>query len=232
MIVEEQGLGAPLSLVIAGTRSDRIDPAPIFLGLRVDFGITVDLARRGLQDFRAGALGETEHVDRSVHAGLGRLNRIMLVVDRRGRTGEIVDLVHLHEERECHVVPLELESGMVQQVRDIGTRSGEQIVHAQDLVPFVDQPFAQMRAQESGASGDQNARRGIVNSRHELSSNRPTRIDRIGRPNRQIGPAGRPGPAKGPWTSLAAAAGLTRNHVGDMPVRQSSERGLSARDGD
>ena len=44
MIVEEQRLGAALALVVAGARTDRIDVAPVVLGLRVHRGIAVDLA--------------------------------------------------------------------------------------------------------------------------------------------------------------------------------------------
>jgi hypothetical protein len=38
----------------------------------------------------------------------------VLVVDRRGRTGEIVDLVDLDIERERHVVAHQLEARIVQ----------------------------------------------------------------------------------------------------------------------
>ena len=58
---------------------------------------------------RAGALGQPEHVDRAVHAGLGRLHRVVLVVDRRGRAGEVVDLVDLDVERKGDVVAQQLE---------------------------------------------------------------------------------------------------------------------------
>ena len=76
--------------------------------------IAVDLAGRGLEDLGARALGQAQHVDGAVHAGLGRLHRIVLVVDRRGGAGEIVDLVDLDIERECHVVAHQLEARVVQ----------------------------------------------------------------------------------------------------------------------
>ena len=83
-------------------------------------GVAVDLAGRGLQDpAPCSALGQAQHVDGAVHAGLGRLHRVVLVVDRRGRAGEVVDLVDLDIEREGHVVAHQLEARMCQQVRDV-----------------------------------------------------------------------------------------------------------------
>ena len=79
----------------------------------MDFRIAIDFRGRGLEDFRAGPLGEAEHIDRTMHAGLRRLDRVELVMDRGCRTGEVVDLVDLHEEREGHVVAHDLEARIV-----------------------------------------------------------------------------------------------------------------------
>ena len=54
-----------------------------------------------------------------MHAGLGRLHRIVLVMHRRGRAGEIVDLVDLDVERERHVVADQLEMLVVEQMLDV-----------------------------------------------------------------------------------------------------------------
>ena len=118
VVVEEQRLGAALALVVAGARADRIDVAPVGLGLRMDRRVAVDLAGRGLEDPALQALGQAQHVDGAVHAGLGRLHRIVLVVDRRGRAGQVVDLVDLDIEREGHVVAHQLEA----RIADAGAR--------------------------------------------------------------------------------------------------------------
>lgn len=39
LVVEEQHLSSPLALVVASARTDRVDAAPIILGLRVNLGI-------------------------------------------------------------------------------------------------------------------------------------------------------------------------------------------------
>ena len=54
-----------------------------------------------------------------MHAGLGGLHRIVLVVHRRGRAGHVVDLVDLDVERECHIVAGQLEMLVVEQMLDV-----------------------------------------------------------------------------------------------------------------
>ena len=121
-IVEEQRLGAALAFVVAGARPDRIDVAAIILGLRMHLRIAVDFRGRGLQDFGAQPLRQSQHVDGAVDAGLGGLHRVVLVVDRGGGTGEIEDLVDFDIERKGHVVANQLEIVVVEQVIDIAPR--------------------------------------------------------------------------------------------------------------
>lgn len=81
VVVEEEGLGATLAFVVAGARADGVDVPDIGLRLRVDLWVAIHLAGRGLEDLRLGSLGEPEHVDSAVDAGLGGLHRVELVVD-------------------------------------------------------------------------------------------------------------------------------------------------------
>ena len=138
VVVEEQRLGAALAFVVAAADADRVDAAPVGLGLRVHLGVAVDLAGRGLQDLGLHPLGQAQHVDRAVHAGLGGLHRIVLVVDRRGRAGEVEDLVDLDVEREGHVVAHQLEARVAEQVRDVALGAGEEVVDAQHVVALLD----------------------------------------------------------------------------------------------
>ena len=118
-VVEEEGLGATLALVVAGARADRVDVAPVRLALGLDCGIAVDLAGRRLEDADSQPLGQTQHVDGAVDAGLGRLDGVELVVDGRGRAGQVVDLVHLDVQGEGDIVANQLEVGVLQEVGDV-----------------------------------------------------------------------------------------------------------------
>src|SRR5581483_784129 len=99
---------------------------------------------------------QAEHVDGAVHAGLRRLHRIILVMNRRRRTGEIVDLVDLDVVREGHVMAHKLEALVSDQVLDIAPRAGEEIVEAKHLVAGLEQSLAKMRSEKAGAAGDEN----------------------------------------------------------------------------
>ncbi len=134
VIVEEQGLGAALAFVVAGARPDRVDVAAIALRLRMHGRVAIDLRGRGLEDLGLQPLGQAQHVDRADHAGLGRLHRIELVVDRRGRAGEVVDLVDLDKERMGDVVAHRLEMRVAQQLGDVVLAPGEVIVDAEHVV--------------------------------------------------------------------------------------------------
>ena len=70
----------------------------------MDLRVTVDLTGRGLQNPRPRTLGESEHIDGPMHTGFGRLDGVMLIVHRRGRAGEVVDLIHLKIQRERHIM--------------------------------------------------------------------------------------------------------------------------------
>ena len=122
----------------------------------MDLGIAVDLAGRGLQHLRPASLGHAQHVDRPHHRGLHGLDGVVLVMARRGGTGQIVDLVDLQEDRQRNVVADQLEVGAAEQVGDVRLLAGEEVVQADDVVPALEQPLAEMGAEKAGPAGDQN----------------------------------------------------------------------------
>jgi hypothetical protein len=85
------------------------------------------------------------------------LNRVELVVYGRGGARQVVDLVDLDVERKSNVVPQDLEARVSQQVCYVVAIAGVEIVHAQDIITFAEQPLAKMRAEESCSSGHQDA---------------------------------------------------------------------------
>ena len=154
-IVEEQRLRTALAFVVAGARPDRVDVAGVVLDLRMDVGVAVHLAGRRLEDGRPHPLRKPQHVDGAVHADLGGLHGVEPVVDRGGRTGEVVDLVDLDVERERDVVPDGFEAGVRQCRGDVVPRSREVVVDAQDLVAAREQAFTEMGAEEPRPAGHQ-----------------------------------------------------------------------------
>jgi hypothetical protein len=88
-------------------------------------------------------------------AGLGGLHGVVLVMDGRGRTGQIVDLIDLEIDWEGHIVPDEFKMFLFEQMFDVAARTGEKIVEANDVGAFRQQSFAQMRAEKSGTAGNQ-----------------------------------------------------------------------------
>jgi hypothetical protein len=121
----------------------------------MDMRIAVHLARAGLKDARLDPFCQPQAVDGTHDGRLGRLDGVELVVRRRGGAGQIVNLIHLELEGIDDVVPYQLESGVIQEVRNVGLPSGEEIIEANDFMPLRQQPIAEMGTQKPGAAGDQ-----------------------------------------------------------------------------
>ena len=156
LVIVEQRLGAAFAFVVTAAWARQINATAVFLSLRMDVGIAVYLAGGRLQNARVQALGETQHVDRSNDARLRRLNGIMLIVDRRGRAGEVVDLVDLDIERKGHVVAYGLEGRLAEQWFDVAARTCEIVIDAENLALLLEQSCAQMRAQKARTTRHKN----------------------------------------------------------------------------
>jgi len=98
VIIEEERLRATFPFVVQA-RGRSVHVPPVRLRLRVLRRVTVNLGGRRLEDAHLEALGQPEHVDRAVHAGLRRLHRVELVMDGE-RARQVVDPVHLDVERQ------------------------------------------------------------------------------------------------------------------------------------
>ena len=111
----------------------------------------------------------TEHIDRAHHVCLDRLDRVVLVMNRRCGTRQIVDLIDLKQYRLRHVMADEFKSVVVQEFGDILLASGKKIVEADDFAAFAQQSFAQMRTDKSGTAGDKYAHN-LWSSRKHLAA--------------------------------------------------------------
>src|SRR6185369_13129140 len=141
VIVHHQRLSDALAFVVAGADADRINVAPVVFRLRVDQRIAIHFRRRRLQNPRAHTLREAKHIDRAHYIRLHCLYRVVLVVHRRRGTREVIDLIDFEEYRLGDVMTQQLEALIIEQVKDIFAPAGEEIIEAEHLVTFVDEPL-------------------------------------------------------------------------------------------
>ncbi len=73
-------LGHSFALIVAGSRSDRIDMTPVGLLLRMDLRIAVHLRGRGEEHAGLGTLGESEHVEGAFRTSLNGLDGVVLEI--------------------------------------------------------------------------------------------------------------------------------------------------------
>jgi hypothetical protein len=69
----------------------------------------------------------------------------------------VVDLVDLDVERERHVVAHQLEAGLVHHVVEVAPGARVEVVDNQYVVALVEQAPSQVRPDEPGSAGDQDA---------------------------------------------------------------------------
>ena len=143
MIIHNQRLCTAFSLIVARSDADGIDVAPVFLNLRMDFRISIDFAGGCLKYFGTGTFGETEHIDRAVNTGFDGLRRILLVVYRTCRTSQIVNLIHFNVERKNHIVADKFKTLVIQQMIDVSSAAGVEIIGADDFISTFKQLFAE-----------------------------------------------------------------------------------------
>src|SRR5687768_1777949 len=166
MIVHHQSFRHALALVVTASEPDRIYVAKIIFGLRVHHRVAVDLTRRRLENSGLHTFCKPQHVDRAHHVRFNRLYRVVLVMDRRRRAGEIIYLIHLEQYRLGNIVPDKLEVLVIQEMNDVLLPPGEKIVQADDLGAVGQEPFAKVRADETGAAGHENSHRKFLPQRH------------------------------------------------------------------
>jgi len=94
-------------------------------------------------------------MDRAKDAGLDGFYRIVLVMNGRSRTGKVIDPVHLQQDRLGYVVADKLEAVIVHEMDDVPLASGKKIIETDDIMPFPEQSFTQVRTDKTGASCNQ-----------------------------------------------------------------------------
>src|SRR5208282_1984192 len=107
MVGHRHCLGEAFRLVIYATGPDRVDVAPVVLRLWMDEGIAVAFGGRGEKEFCPLILREAERIMRSERADFKCRDRVLQVVDRARRRGEMEDVIDRagDEDELAHVAP-------------------------------------------------------------------------------------------------------------------------------
>jgi hypothetical protein len=153
MIIEKEGLGATFTLVIARPDTDCIDVSPVTFCLRMHGRIPVNFTGGGLKDFGPNPLGKAEHVDGSHDACFDGFNRVKLVMYGGSGTGQVVYLIHLQENGFYQIMAYQFKIGFFNEMADVPLGAGEEIVKAQNVMPFLNQPITEVGTQKPGPSG-------------------------------------------------------------------------------
>src|SRR5439155_3031782 len=93
--------------------------APVSFRLRMDLRVTINFRSRSLQNARMYPLGQTKHIDGAHHVGLDRLYRIVLIVNRRCRTREVINLIDFKENWLDHIVTRQIKPMIVEQMCNV-----------------------------------------------------------------------------------------------------------------
>src|SRR5688572_2426172 len=110
----------------------------------MDERIAVNFRGRSLKNPRLDAFCQTEHIDRAHDARFDGFDRIILIMNRRSRTRQVIDLVDFQKDRLGYVVANQFETAIIHQMIDIFLSSGEKIVETNYFVAFPKKPFAKM----------------------------------------------------------------------------------------
>ena len=111
---------------------------------------------------RAFGLGEAERVVRAERTDLERLDRQLEIIDRAGRRGEMENDVHRAGKIDVlrDIVVDELEFRIAREVGDIVGVARDEIVDGDDAMALGKEAVGEMRAEKSGAAGDNGHRNG------------------------------------------------------------------------
>ena len=76
-------------------------------------------------------------------------------MNRRCRTGQIVDSINLKFEGIDHIMTHELKTDIIEQMLDVLLTASEKIIQADDLAVLLNQTIAQMASKETGSTHNQ-----------------------------------------------------------------------------
>ena len=151
-----EGFGEALGFVVTAARTDGVDVAPVFFGLRMDGGVAVDLGSGGEKETGAFVPGEAEGFVSAEGADFQCLDGNAQIIDRAGGRGEVPDVIDgfVKENEFSDVLLNEAEILISTEVRDVVRAAGDEIIKADDFVAFGEKVIGEMRAEKTGGASD------------------------------------------------------------------------------
>lgn len=120
-------------------------------------GVPIHLTRTGEQKPCPNSLGKSQHIKSTHHIGLNGLDWVILIMNRGGRAGQVVDLIDLQQNRLNDVMPNELEPRVPKMVHQIILPPGKEIINHNHVVAPVKELVNKMRPNEPSTAGDDNS---------------------------------------------------------------------------
>jgi hypothetical protein len=155
VIIEEKSFSTSFPFIVTGSGSNGVYASEIGLRLGVNCGISIHLRSGGLEDSCLEAFSESQHVNGTMDIDLCGLNRVVLVMDRRCRAGEVINSIHLDVKRESYVMAKKFKKRILEKMLNISLRPGVKVIDADHILPFFKEAFAEVRTQKTSPSRHQ-----------------------------------------------------------------------------
>eukprot|EP01018_Ginkgo_biloba_P027799 Gb_14442 [translate_table: standard] len=154
MVIHCQGFCSSLPLIITTSDPNRIHVAPVCLSLRMFKRISINFTCAGKKEPCTNSLGQSEHVQSSHNIGLYSLDRIVLVMHRRSRTSQMVDLIDLQKQRLHYIMSYKLKPRISKMMHNVFFSSGKKIIHHNNTVPSRHKPVNKMAPYKASSSSN------------------------------------------------------------------------------
>ena len=140
------GLEEALGLVVHATRPYRVDIAPVLFHLGMHEGVAVHFGGGSHQDAGTFFAGQAQAVVRAVCPHFEGLNRHHEVINRAGWRSKVQDVVEFSRNvnKLGHIMVVVLKILFFEQVLNIGQIARQEVVHANYLVSFGQEPVAEV----------------------------------------------------------------------------------------
>ena len=148
-----QRLGETLGLVVNAAGPDRVDIAPVGLGLWVYLGVAVDLRCGSEEEDSALVESKTEAFVGSECSHLEGVDGPAQIVGRRSWRGEVHHVVDIACDMDVvsDVIVDQPEPRALHEVVDVPGATGDQVVETGDSSSKVDKPRANVGSQKAGS---------------------------------------------------------------------------------